>query len=115
MSQSAVIHARIDPITKEATERILESLGLTPTEAIRLFYRQIAMRGEFPLELRVPNSLTADTLEMADRGEALEAFPSVDDLYAPWDSRRSSRPHGLKRHQDTAEERQRPPGAEDGH
>ena len=59
MSQSAVIHARIDASTKEATERILNSLGLTPTEAIRLFYRQIAMRGDFPLELRVPNTLTA--------------------------------------------------------
>jgi len=97
MSQSAVIHARIDPATKEATERILESLGLTPTEAIRLFYLQIAMRGEFPLELHVPNSLTADTLEMADRGEELEEFPFADDLYASWDSRRSSRPHRLKK------------------
>jgi DNA-damage-inducible protein J len=86
MPQSAVIHARIDPITKEATERILESLGLTPTEAIRLFYRQIAMRGEFPLELRVPNSQTADTLEKADRGEEIEGFSSADDLYASWDS-----------------------------
>jgi hypothetical protein len=45
MSHSAVIHARIDASTKEATERILNSIGLTPTEAIRLFYRQIAMRG----------------------------------------------------------------------
>lgn len=86
MAQSAVIHARIDSGTKEATERILESLGLTPTEAIRLFYRQIALRGEFPLELRVPNSLTAETLEKADRGEEIEDFSSADDLYASWDS-----------------------------
>lgn len=86
MSHSAVIHARIDSSTKEATERILNSLGLTPTEAIRLFYRQIAMRGEFPLELRVPNSLTAATLSKADRGEDVERFASADDLYASWDS-----------------------------
>jgi hypothetical protein len=44
------------------------------------------MRGEFPLELRVPNSLTAATLSKADRGEDLERFASVDDLYASWDS-----------------------------
>jgi len=66
MSQSAIIHARIDLATKEATERVLSALGLTPSEVIRLFYRQIAMRGEFPLELRVPNALTAETLERAD-------------------------------------------------
>jgi hypothetical protein len=42
------------------------------------------MRGEFPLELRVPNELTAETLVKADRGEELESFESVDDLYASW-------------------------------
>ncbi len=86
MNHSAVIHARIDSSTKEAVERVLNSLGLTPTEAIRLFYRQIAMRGEFPLELRVPNDLTASTLSKADRGEDVEGFDSVDELYASWDS-----------------------------
>lgn len=86
MSQTVVIHARIDPSTKKATERILESLGLTPTEAIRLFYRQIALRGEFPLELRVPNQLTGETLARADRGEEVEHFSDLNDLYDSWDS-----------------------------
>lgn len=86
MAQSAVIHARIDPSTKEATERILDSLGLTPTEAIRLFYRQIAMRGEFPLELRVPNSITAEALHRADLGQDTEVFTDVKSLYDSWDS-----------------------------
>ena len=85
MAKTTVIHARIDPATKAATERVLSALGLTPTEAIRLFYRQIAMRGEFPLELRVPNALTADTMVKADRGEELESFDSADELYASWD------------------------------
>ncbi|HQZ29059.1 MAG: type II toxin-antitoxin system RelB/DinJ family antitoxin [Verrucomicrobiales bacterium] len=84
MAQTVVIHARIDSATKAATERVLGSLGLSPTEAIRLLYRQIAMRGEFPLELRVPNELTAKTLSNADNGEDLETFESVDDLYASW-------------------------------
>ena len=84
MAQTTVIHARIDLATKEATERVLEALGLTPTEAIRLLYRQIARRGEFPIELRVPNALTAETLAKADRGEELERFESKDDLYAAW-------------------------------
>lgn len=84
MAHSSIVHARIDPATKAATERILGSLGLTPTEAIRLLYRQIAMRGEFPLELKVPNSLTAETLAKAERGEELETFDSLDDLFASW-------------------------------
>ena len=85
MSQTAVIHARIDPATKAATERILEAIGLTPTEAIRLLYRQIAMRGEFPVELRMPNVETARVLSMADNGEDVETFDSTEELYASWE------------------------------
>jgi DNA-damage-inducible protein J len=86
MSTSSIIHARIDAPTKKATERVLSSIGLTPTEAIRLLYRQIALRGEFPLELRVPNELTAATLARADRGEELDQHSSTDALFASWES-----------------------------
>jgi len=85
MSQTAVIHARIDPATKAATERILETIGLTPTEAIRLLYRQIAMRGEFPVELRVPNAETTKVLAKVDSGEDVKTFDSTEDLYASWE------------------------------
>jgi DNA-damage-inducible protein J len=86
MATSSIIHARIDTATKKATERVLSSLGLTPTEAIRLLYRQIVLRGEFPLELRVPNKLTAATLVRADHGEELEQHSSTDALFASWES-----------------------------
>jgi DNA-damage-inducible protein J len=77
MATSSNIHARIDGPTKEATESVLRSLGMTPTEAIRLLYRQIALRGEFPIELRVPNELTAATLSAAERGEEIEEHIQV--------------------------------------
>jgi DNA-damage-inducible protein J len=86
MSQSATVHARIDPATKAATEKVLESLGMTPTEAIRLFYRQIAIRQSFPLELRVPNKLTASVLAKSDKNEEIETFESATALYSSWDS-----------------------------
>jgi len=85
MAQTSVIHARIDPDTKAATELVLGSLGLTPTEAIRLLYKQIALRGEFPLELKVPNTLTEETLRKADKGEDLESFKSTKDLRSSWE------------------------------
>ena len=85
MAQTSVIHARIDPSTKEATEKVLETLGITPTEAIRLLYRQIALRNEFPLELKVPNAETAEILRSAEIGKETERFESVKDLAASWE------------------------------
>jgi len=85
MSKSAVVHARIDQATKAATEKVLDALGITPTEAIRLFYRQIAIRKSFPLELHVPNKLTASVLAKSDKNQDIERFNSAAELYASWD------------------------------
>ena len=85
MSRSAVVHARIDQATKTATEKVLDTLGMTPTEAIRLFYRQIAMRKSFPLELHVPNKLTASVLAKSDKNQDIETFDTAPSLYASWD------------------------------
>ena len=87
MNQTATVHARIDKETKEASEAILREMGMTPTEAVRLLYRQIAMRQEFPLELRVPNRLTAETLDKSDRGKEIEYFETVEELKASWESK----------------------------
>ena len=57
---------------------------MSPTEAVRLLYRQIALRGEFPVELRVPNVVTAETLDKSDRGEEVEYFDSIDEFRASW-------------------------------
>ncbi len=57
---------------------------MTPTEAVRLLYRQIALRGEFPVELRVPNVLTSNTLNKSEKNEEIEYFDSLEDLTASW-------------------------------
>lgn len=84
MNQTSTVHARLDSATKSKSEAILKQIGMTPTEAIRLLYRQIALRGEFPVELRVPNHLTAETLNKSDRNEGIETFDSIEALTASW-------------------------------
>jgi DNA-damage-inducible protein J len=84
MNKAATVHARIDSKTKRDSERVLHRIGMTPTDAVRLLYRQIALRREFPLELRVPNRLTGKTLDKSDRGEEIEAFDSLDEMVESW-------------------------------
>jgi len=84
MIQTATVHARLDSTTKKKSEAILKQIGMTPTEAVRLLYRQIALRGEFPVELRVPNALTAITLDKSEKNEEIEFFDSLEDLTSSW-------------------------------
>ena len=76
--KKAVIHARIEPETKHSAERVLHGLGITPTEAIRIFYHQISLRGGLPFAVEIPNECTASVLNKSSRGEEVDSFDSLD-------------------------------------
>jgi DNA-damage-inducible protein J len=84
MNKSAVIHARIEPKTKRAAENVLKELGLSPTEAIRLFYRQIYLRRGLPFAVQKPTRLTRQTLEKSARGEEVAHFETLEEMFANW-------------------------------
>ena len=79
--KTAIIHARIEPSTKRSAEGVLQKLGLSPTEAIRMFYRQITLRGGLPFAVVIPNEQTAATMEKSRRGEEIEKFADIDQLF----------------------------------
>ena len=85
MSKSAVVHARIEPDTKRKAEGVLRNLGLSPTEAIRLFYRQICLRSGLPFPVALPNALTRETLQKSREGGGVTRFDSIEEMRAAWD------------------------------
>jgi len=85
MNKSAVVHARMEPKTKKKAEGLLRELGMSPTEAIRLFYRQIVLRGGLPFPILIPNAVTKKTLVKSQRGEEVKSFESLDEMFASWE------------------------------
>lgn len=85
MTKTAIIQARIEPDTKQKAEAVLKRLGLSPTDAIRLFYRQIALRKGLPFPVVIPNKLTAATLRNARDGKDVETFDSLDEMFGSWE------------------------------
>ena len=81
MSKTATIRARIEPELKSEAENVLGQLGLTATQAISLFYRQLVLQRRLPFELVLPNALTLETFQETDRGENLVRCDSLDDLF----------------------------------
>jgi len=79
--KTAVIHTRIDADLKADAESILEKIGLSSSEAVRLFYRQIELNQGIPFDVRIPNKLTAQTLEKSAHGEDVHSAKDVDDLF----------------------------------
>lgn len=84
--KTAAVHSRIQPEIKEKAENILHRLGLSPTEAIRIFYTQITLRNGLPFDVAIPNKKTVQALEDSRTGRNLERFDSVDQLFNSWDA-----------------------------
>jgi len=84
--KTAVVHSRIEPGIKRDAEKVLKRLGVTPTEAIRLFYTQVALHDGLPFPVRIPNETTKKALLESRAGENLEAFDHVDDLFKSWEA-----------------------------
>jgi len=82
--KTSAVHSRIEPEIKEKAESILHRLGVSPTEAIRMFYTQITLRNGLPFAVEIPNEETVEALTDSRTGRNLEAFDSVDDLVKSW-------------------------------
>lgn len=79
--KTELVRAGINEASKRQAEAVLYSIGLSMSEAIRLFTKQIALRNEFPIELKVPNSLTRKSLQESENIEQLEKVNDLDALF----------------------------------
>jgi DNA-damage-inducible protein J len=58
------IQIRIDSETKKEAKKVLDSLGIDMSSAIKLFFRQIINARNLPFELRGENGLTLHKAEL---------------------------------------------------
>jgi len=81
MANSTTIQARIDVNTKKQVKGILDALGISMSEALSMYIRQIILHRGIPFELKIPNELTAKTLRDSEAGKGLHKVDSVDELF----------------------------------
>lgn len=85
MPKTATIQARIDPDVKSKAQDILNKLNISMSEAISLFLTQVALNRGIPFDIRIPNDLTAETLEKSEENGDLHGVSSVDELFRELD------------------------------
>lgn len=67
MAQSSMLHVRVDDAVKDQATQALAAMGLTVSDAVRLFLNRVAVEQAFPLELKVPNPETLAAMAEARR------------------------------------------------
>lgn len=79
------IQIRIDAKTKNEVKKILDSLGMDMSSAIKIFFRQVINTKNFPCELRDENGFTLQNASIlretiADTKNYSKSFRSSSDL-----------------------------------
>ena len=83
VTKSSTIHIRIEPEIKKHVENTLSKLGLSTSEAVNIFLRQVIITGSIPFEIKIPNYnlLTEKAMEEAKNIKEKKVFSNVDDLF----------------------------------
>jgi DNA-damage-inducible protein J len=85
-----MLHIRVEDTIKAQATEALTAMGLSVSDAVRLFLRRVVLDQAFPLELKVPN---AETLAAMEESRAMMAarrqnpnqaprFANADELFA---------------------------------
>jgi DNA-damage-inducible protein J len=72
---------RIDPDIKNKAAEYLKQMGLTTSEATRLFLHSVVLHKGLPFELRLPNEETAIALKEAKEGKNVIKHTSSKELF----------------------------------
>ena len=86
-AQTSMLHIRVDDDIKEQATLALTTMGLSVSDAVRLFLRRVVVDQAFPLELKVPNAQTQAAMNesramMARRRNGENRFATADEMFA---------------------------------
>ncbi len=81
MGKTSTVRARIEPELKEKAEHIFQRLGLTTTQAMTLFYKQVELNNGLPFDITMPNKVTRKTFSDTDAGRELIICEDTDDMF----------------------------------
>ncbi|ODS30358.1 MAG: Antitoxin DinJ [Candidatus Scalindua rubra] len=80
-AKTGTVRARINPLLKKDVESLFEKLGLSTTEAINLFYKQVKLRKGLPFNVVVPNKVTEKVFKDTDAGKSLVRCEDTEDMF----------------------------------
>lgn len=79
MTANAIVQARVNEAIKKEAAAVLEAMGLTISDAVRLLLVRVAQDHALPFEPLIPNEKTIAAMKEARKGK-LKSFSSVQDL-----------------------------------
>ena len=79
--RTTTIQARINPQVKEEAQKVFKQLNISMSEAINLYFTQVALNRGIPFDIKIPNRITARTIDQAENGIDTHSVDSPEALF----------------------------------
>ena len=82
MSHSKTYQIRIDEKEKQETFAVFNNLGISPAQAVKMFFAQVRATQSIPFPVEhIPNAKTAKIILAGDESKGYKGFDNIDDLF----------------------------------
>lgn len=84
MAKSSSMSIRINPKLKTEADSVLNYLGLTTSEAVSIFLRQVVLKKGIPFEITAPQFNNETLIAMQEAKEITKSdkgFENIDDMF----------------------------------
>ena len=81
MAKTEMIRARTEFTLKQDVEAIFEKLGLSSSEAINIFFRQVKLWKGLPFDVRIPGNETIEALDDVRQKKHLRSAKNAAGLF----------------------------------
>lgn len=80
MATTTMVHVRVDEKTKAQATKALQAMGLSVSDAVRVFLTRVAADKELPFALQAPNAATRSAMTDA-RAMSRARYASAEDHF----------------------------------
>ncbi len=75
------IRARVEHDLKVHVHAIFYEMGVTPTQAVTMFYKYVERQHKLPFDVKVPNKETAKAIKEARAGKDVVVCKDAEDMF----------------------------------
>jgi len=78
MTKTIAITVRLDSQVKKDAQAVLNELGLTTTQAVSLFFKQVSLNKGLPFAVEIPNEETIRAIEDGLNRQNVKTFENAE-------------------------------------
>jgi DNA-damage-inducible protein J len=80
MANGTYVQVKMDPSIKKQARAVLDQLGISMSDAVGVYFRQIIRSRGIPFELKLPSDATLEAVKELESGKGA-TFDTADELF----------------------------------